>query len=122
MFFPQWFLVRVHRSTVAAFVLFIAVSILAMCSWPPSVSAASGDIVLYPTDVTTIQGAWTRVSSTTGAGGQLMNSVDAGWSTMKPLATPQNYFEASFDASANTPYHVCLRLRAADDSLVNDSV
>src|SRR4051812_47316157 len=112
MFFRQWFLVRVHRSTVAGFVLSTALFILAICSWPPSVNAASGDIVLYPTDVTTLQGAWTRVSSTTGAGGQLMNSVDSGWSTGDPFATPQNYFEASFDAPANTPYHVWLRLRA----------
>src|SRR4051795_12948931 len=111
MFFRQLFLVRVHRSTVAGFVLSTALFILAICSWPPSVTAASGDIVLYPTDVTTMQGTWTRVSSTAGAGGQLMNSVDSGWSTDTPLAKPQNYFEVSFDAPANTPYHLCLRLR-----------
>jgi hypothetical protein len=88
-----------------------------------SLSAAAPDIVLYSSDVTTIRGAWTRRSSTTGAGGQRMDSSEAGWSsTSAPLATPQNYFEATFSAEANTLYHVWLRLRASGNSKANDSV
>ena len=51
-----------------------------------------------------------------------MRSPDAGLKTAAPLAMPQNYFEASFDAPANTPYHIWLRLRAANNSAYNDSV
>jgi hypothetical protein len=88
-----------------------------------SLAAAPPDVVLYASDVTTIRGAWTRTSSTTGAGGQRMTSTEAGWSaTSAPFATPQNYFEATFSAEANTPYHVWLRLRAASNSKASDSV
>lgn len=89
----------------------------------PRASAASGDVVLYPTDATTIAGNWARVQSASGAGTTKMQSVDRGWSTVTaPLASPDDYFEASFTAPAYTKYHVWLRLRATDDSKYNDSV
>ena len=91
-------------------------------SCPSATSAAPGDIVLYASDVTTIRGEWARLSSTTGAGGQLMRSTDAGRSATAPLASPQHYIEASFDAPANTAYHIWLRLRAQENSRHNDSV
>ena len=88
-----------------------------------SLAAAPPDVVLYASDVTTIRGAWTRTSSTTGAGGQRMDSREAGWSSPSaPFAIPQNYFEATFSAEANTLYHVWLRLRASSNSKANDSV
>ena len=43
-----------------------------------SLAAAPPDVVLYASDVTTIRGTWTRISSTTGAGKQLMSSTEAG--------------------------------------------
>jgi hypothetical protein len=85
-------------------------------------NAGPGDIVLYASDVTTIRGTWERVSSTSGAGGLLMRSPDAGVRINTPLAAPTNYFEASFDAPANTAYHIWLRLRATNNSYSNDSV
>jgi hypothetical protein len=86
-------------------------------------AAGPPDIVLYASDVTTIRGAWSRTSSTTGAAQQLMKSAEFGWSSPNtPFATPQHYFEATFSAEANTPYHVWLRLRAANNSRANDSV
>jgi len=100
-------------------------AILILLSWfaPSPAAAAQGDIVLYASDVSTMTGTWQRVSSTTGAGGQLMNSPDSGGMLVSsPLASPANYFEASFSATANTPYHVWLRLRATSDSASNDSV
>jgi hypothetical protein len=36
--------------------------------------------------------------------------------------SPPNYFEATFDASAGTAYHVWVRMRAAADSWTNDSI
>ena len=84
---------------------------------------ASGDIVLYATDFTTIRGNWAAASTTTGAGGQLLSSIDRGWSAAAaPLAAPADYVEATFSALSYTPYHVWVRLRASSNSKYNDSV
>ena len=101
-----------------------AVLVLALLALPCApTTAATGDIVLYSTDVGTIRGNWSRLSSATAAGGQLLQSADAGWSTVNtPLALPSDYLEASFDAPSGVPYHVWLRLRATADSKYNDSV
>src|SRR5829696_2339139 len=85
--------------------------------------AASGDIVLYASDVTVVQGNWKAVASSYGAAGLAMQSTDAGWSTTDAArALPADYFEASFSASAGVRYHVWLRLRATGDTKYNDSV
>ena len=84
---------------------------------------ASGDVVLYSTDFTNIRGNWAVVATSTGAGGQMLSSVDRGWATAgSPLAAPADYVEATFSAPSYTPYHVWLRLRATSDSKYNDSV
>src|SRR5918994_1601116 len=78
----------------------------------PSTTGA-GDIVLTAADVTVIRGNWARISSTSGAGGQLMSSTNNGFTQYNvPAAAPANYFEAPFMAAANTNYQVWLRLRA----------
>ncbi|RPJ77169.1 MAG: carbohydrate-binding protein, partial [Acidobacteria bacterium] len=89
-----------------------------------SSQAHSQNIVLRASNVTTIQGNWTRhAGSTTAAGGQYMSSADQGWAnTSAPLASPHDYFEVSFNAPAGTQYHVWFRLRAAENSKYNDSV
>ena len=85
--------------------------------------AQTSDIVLYSSDVSVIQGNWARLSSTTGAGGQKMTSADRGWSSPNsPLASPADYFEASFDAQSGVAYRLWLRLRAANNSKYNESV
>jgi endonuclease/exonuclease/phosphatase family metal-dependent hydrolase len=87
------------------------------------VRAAAPDVVLYASDVATLQGNWTKASSSGAAGGEALTSADNGWSaTTAPLASPTNYFEASFSASAGTAYHVWVRLRAANNSKWNESV
>ena len=84
---------------------------------------AGGDVVLYSSDVSTIAGNWTRIGSTSGAGGLKMQSADLGASNPDaPLASPGDYFEAQFIPEANRPYHVWLRLRASGETKFNDSV
>ncbi len=96
---------------------------LALNSQRAPVSAAASDIVLYAADVATLHGNWTRVSDSTAAGGQLLNSIDVGWSnTTAAAASPNDYVEATFNAPAATPYRLWLRLRAGIDSKYNDSV
>src|SRR4051812_48344210 len=80
-------------------------------------SAAATDIVLYASDATSLHGAWSLATDATTAGGKLLNSSDSGWTTADaPLGAPGHYFEFSFSAPANTPYHVWLRLRAGGQS------
>jgi PKD repeat protein len=86
-------------------------------------TTGAGDIVLTAADVTVIRGSWARISSTTGAGGQLMSSTNNGFTQYNvPDDTPANYFEAPFMAAANTNYQVWLRLRAPSGSKYDDSV
>jgi PKD repeat protein len=85
-------------------------------------TTSAADIVLTAADVTVIRGSWARISSTTGAGGQLMSSTNNGTQADAPIAAPANYFEAPFMAAANTNYQVWLRLRAPTNYYKDDSV
>ncbi len=86
-------------------------------------TAGGGDIVLYASDASRIAGNWARVSSTGAAGGQLLQSVDRGWSTPNvPKSAPTDYFEMSFTPEANRDYRLWIRLRAQGDSKYNESV
>ena len=76
-------------------------------------------------------GLMRRISTATGrsaptaraADGRLVAGVDSGWSqTSNAVAAPGDYFDLTFSAPANTPYHVWFRLRAGSDSKYNDSV
>jgi endonuclease/exonuclease/phosphatase family metal-dependent hydrolase len=99
-----------------------AVALVAMIVGAGVRAFAAGDIVLYAPDFTTIRGNWATVASSTGAGGQMLSSVDRGWATAdSPLAAPADYVEATFSAPSYTPYHVWIRLRATSDSKYNDS-
>jgi hypothetical protein len=104
------------QSPIVPFVIALMLSVVATAS-------AQSDVVLYPSDVSVIRGNWSRVSSTTGAGGQKLTSADQGWSSPdSPLAAPADYFEASFPAQAGVTYRLWLRLRAAGNSKWNESV
>jgi hypothetical protein len=85
--------------------------------------AAGTDVVQYASDAVKIVGNWSLVADASAAGGQMLASVDKGWAnTNSADATPANYVEFVFSASANTPYHVWVRLRASGNSGTNDSV
>jgi hypothetical protein len=83
------------------------------------------EIVLWPAGGTgTLSGGdWTPVSDATAAGGERMWQPDSSAPKIAtPAANPVNYFEITFDADANTPYHLWLRMKADNDSWQNDSV
>src|SRR5688572_9425818 len=87
-----------------------------------SARAAEPEIVLHASDAINLQGNWTRVADATAAGGQTMSSADNGWATTAaPLATPVHFFEFTFNAAANTPYQIWVRLRATANSKYNDA-
>ena len=100
-----------------------ALALLAVTAMPGRASAGQAEAVVYTSDVTTMQGNWSRASSSSAAGGEYFSSVDDGWSTTAaPLASPSNYFEANVSASSGTNYHVWLRLRGVGNSKWNESV
>src|SRR5215510_564728 len=102
---------------------FAAITFFMVVAYAWSVSAGSDDVVIYASDVNTIQGNWAKVSASGAANGIQMQSNDNGWSsTDAPQAGPANYFEASFSAASSTTYHLWMRLRAAGNSKWNDSV
>jgi endonuclease/exonuclease/phosphatase family metal-dependent hydrolase len=86
--------------------------------------AAAQDVVLYPSDMTTIQGHyWSRPSSSSGADGQKLSSMDWGWaSTAVPVPWPNDFVEATFQAQAGVDYQIWVRVRAIGDSKWNDSL
>jgi hypothetical protein len=88
----------------------------------PTVNAA-GEIVLYAAKSKVLKGNWTATTNSSAAGGRSMRSVDRSWSSPNTaLASPGDLFETRFDALANTPYTLWVRVRAAADSKWNDSI
>jgi hypothetical protein len=82
-------------------------------------------VVLWAGDTLTsnIHGAWKRESDPTAAGKLALWNPNQGAKKISPaLATPTSYFEQTFHATAGTPYHLWVRLRAENDSLSNDSI
>jgi len=109
---------RTRRATGAR----VAALVLSLLSLPAAARAAQGDVVLYASDVSNAQGNFRQAGSASGANQVKMESTDWGWMAASALASPNDYFEATFTAQANTPYHVWLRMRAAGDSKYNESV
>lgn len=91
-------------------------------STPPP---APPEVVIYAGDVlpANVHGNFTLVADASAAGGSKLASTDAGWSTTDaPRANPTDSIEVTFDAPANVPYRLWLRLRATGDSKWNDSL
>jgi PKD repeat protein len=93
-------------------------TVTAPASQPPPTTAK--DIVLTAANVSIVRGDWRRVGSTQSPAGQALASVQRGVQTDTALANPANYFEATFQPVAGTPYRLWLRMKAgstADDSV-----
>ena len=67
----------------------------------------AGDVNIYAANAPVIRGKWSRVADSTAAGGFRLSNPNAGAAKVTtPSATPADYFEATFKAVANTPYHL----------------
>jgi hypothetical protein len=83
------------------------------------------EIVIYANDVpaSALHGSWGFASDSSAAGGTKLITPDRGVSnTTAALAAPTDYIDISFEAAADTPYRLWLRMRALDNSKYNDSV
>src|SRR5437899_806509 len=88
-------------------------------------TATPPEIVIYAADVpnVAIHGTWTKVNESSAADGIVLSTADAAASQLDaPLATPNDFFEATFTPATNTSYKLWLRIRATANSKLNDSV
>ncbi|MDQ3348322.1 MAG: phospholipase D-like domain-containing protein [Acidobacteriota bacterium] len=90
---------------------------------PPMSDAPT--VVIWAGDTTSssLHGNWRVVADPTAAGGRALANSNFSQAKITPAFTdPPNYFEATFSARADTPYHLWVRMRAENNSFGNDSV
>src|SRR5688572_14734365 len=87
-------------------------------------AAAQSAIEITPETATTRAGRWVVTSdSTASGGGMTMRHPDQGAAKLTTaLASPTNYFEVTFTASAGIPYQLLLLGKADNNYWGNDSV
>jgi hypothetical protein len=89
---------------------------------PPPPPPGTGDIVLHVTQGATLAGTARRVSDSTAASGSRVEIPDAGASKVTTAAaSPANYYELTFNATAGVAYHLWVRGKAASNYWGNDS-
>ena len=114
MRFPQG-MIHVATSAAAALAAFFLLA---------APAAAQSVIEIPAENATTRAGKWVVTSdSTASGGGKTMRHPDAGASKLTTaLASPTNYFEVTFTATAGVPYQLLMLGRADKDYWGNDSV
>src|SRR5207249_4564884 len=66
---------------------------------------------------------WSATTDSSSPNGTKLATPYTGWSTPNaPLASPTDYFDVSFTATANTPYTIWVRLQATNNCNCSDSV
>jgi hypothetical protein len=92
---------------------------------PPPPPSSEGTVVLWMQGVpgSALTGRWEQLTDSAAAGGSALWNRNMNNAKVAPaLAGPANYFEVTFDADADTPYHVWVRMRAENNATANDSV
>jgi len=92
---------------------------------PPPPPAPPADVVIYASDIAASarHGSWTTMSDASSPNGIKLLTPDAGVAnTAGALAAPVDYVDVTFAADAGTPYTLWLRMQAAVNSKLNDSV
>ena len=86
-------------------------------------AAAQSDIVIGAAGPSAVSGRWAVVSDSTAAGGRALRHADAGSAKVSTaLASPSNYFEVRFPATAGVPYRLWIHGKADGNHWGNDSV
>jgi probable HAF family extracellular repeat protein len=91
----------------------------------PLAAPVPSDIVIYAVDVPDdrIHGSWSKQIDSASPGGVKLETTNTGVSHVhSPLASPMHYFDVTFEAVANQPYALWLRLKALGDNKYNDAV
>jgi hypothetical protein len=83
------------------------------------------EIVIHASDTDPLlrNGSWREGFDPGSPDGVMLDQWNIGYSALSgPLAFPTHYMDVVFNADANKPYTIWLRLKAADNSKWNDSV
>ena len=89
---------------------------------PPPPPPGASEIVLYAARASVVAGTWKVHADSTAAGGQRIGNANANLAKVStPLATPANYFELTFNATAGVAYHLWIRGKADGNAWSNDS-
>jgi hypothetical protein len=94
-------------------------------SFTTAPAPANTEIVVYAGDIppANLHGSWSVASDPTSPGGLKLVTTDAGFAaTNNALAAPAHYVDVTFNANANTPYRLWLRMQALGNSKFNDSL
>jgi phosphatidylserine/phosphatidylglycerophosphate/cardiolipin synthase-like enzyme len=90
---------------------------------PPPTETGEGEIVIHAADAAVVAGAWHVQADATAAGGESLRHPNAGAAKVASAsASPANYVEVTFTATASVPYRIWLRMKADSDHWANDSV
>ncbi|HVH26040.1 MAG TPA: PKD domain-containing protein [Vicinamibacterales bacterium] len=117
-------IVTSHDDTTLNTATFDSVSVTYGGSAPPP-TTSSGNVVIYASDIpaSARHGSWQTASDPLSPGLVKLRTPDNGFqSSSAPLAAPTDYVDVTFNADANKPYRLWLRLRASGNSVSNDSV
>jgi hypothetical protein len=84
----------------------------------------SEDIIIHAKDIdaTNIHGNWKLVSIPDAADTIALSNPNLGIPKVNQVPNPKDYIDFVFNAQANTPYHLWMRMKAQNDSYENDSV
>ena len=90
---------------------------------PPPPPSGTREVVLYAAEAPVVNGGWRVESDSAAAGGNRLRHPNAGGGKLSSaLASPQHYFEMTFDAEAGVPYRIWIRGKADGDHWGNDSI
>lgn len=92
---------------------------------PPAPPAGPVEIVIHASAVpaSALHGNWILATDGAAADGVALSNPDRGAAKISsPAATPMSYVDIPFTAEAGVPYAIWLRMRALEDSYVNDSI
>jgi hypothetical protein len=88
-------------------------------------AASAAEIVIYANDIpsASLHGAWRKTADPSSPNGVAVATPDAGVAHPgNPLAVPVHYVDIAFNAIGATPYTLWLRLKALNNSKLNDAV
>lgn len=116
------------KSIRLRFLLFPAIALVAVVAsetpvlWRVSAQGTPPDVILLASTAR-LTGAWRVVSVSGAASGTATILPNTGRAkVVTPLANPADYFELTFNVTANVPYRLWVRGRADGNLNVNDSV
>jgi phosphatidylserine/phosphatidylglycerophosphate/cardiolipin synthase-like enzyme len=115
----QTYFYRVRAANTSGFSPY---SNVASATTPQTPPPGAGDIVLWAAEAQRF-GNWSVVADATAAGGSRLSNPDAGAPKRSTaLASPTDYVQMTFTATAGVDYRLWLRGKAQSDSWANDSV